>query len=499
MNNYLESVFLIIISLFCFFYAMYFMQRNAKETSAAPFAAANFAMGIWNLLRAVKNMIPEQYYLSIGAITYLVIEFSAYTLFLFSYRYSVSTEKQNNKVAYLPLVFPAATIIALLYKRADLFALAGTKPLHVWDYLHTIYGYAFISTAAVLFVIRCVSSFQQNKTGYMILTSILIVFIIQNFVRYFNKLGYLPELTASIDYFYDVCTLLLVNLAFFAMYTDLNETVISECRKTLFDRTDMPLFVFNLNNEFLTANEIAKTMISRNTNRELRQYMKYDEVFPSEIFRRLGISQNSSEEQMFYLSNVKTGIMYFCTKQQVFRGHSKKELGYYCTLFDLDSYNLLFKNMEASAYSDPLTGCLNGSSFFMNFRVEMQSTHEQCLLVAAGLDNLAEINAVLGHKTGDAYIAAAAQILRDTLPENRIYRMESSTFAVILQASQLSDITELFATIRTACGKYSRDRPYPLVISTGYAVVEDRNTDINTYYATSVSNMMLDRRGHTAV
>ncbi len=499
MNNYPESIFLIIISLFCFFYAMYFMQRNAKETSAASFAAANFAMGIWNLLRAIKNMIPGQYYLSIGAVTYLVIEFSAYTLFLFSYRYSVPTEKQNNKVAYLPLIFPAATIIALLYAKAGLFALAGTRPLHVWDYLHTIYGYALISTAAVLFVIRCVSSFQQNKTWYMVLTSILIVFIIQNFARYFNKLGYLPELTATIDYFYDVCTLLLVNLAFFAMYSDLNETVISECRKKLFDRTDMPLFVFNLNNEFLTANEIAKVMIGRNTNTALHQYMKYDEIFPAEVFRRLGISQGNSDEQMFYLSNVKTGTMYFCTKLQVYRGHSKKELGYYCTLFDLDSYNLLFKNMESSAYSDPLTGCLNGSSFFMNFRVEMQSTHEQCLLVAAGLDCLAEINAVLGHKAGDAYIAAAAQILRDTLPENRIYRMESSTFAIILKASQLSVITELFAAIRAACSKYSREKSYPLVISAGYAVMEDRDVDINTYYATAVSNMMLDRRGHTAV
>jgi diguanylate cyclase (GGDEF)-like protein len=191
--------------------------------------------------------------------------------------------------------------------------------------------------------------------------------------------------------------------------------------------------------------------------------------------------------------------MYFCTKQPVFRGKSKKEIGYYCTLFDLDSYNLLFKNMEASAYSDPLTGCLNSSSFFMNFRVETQSTHEQCLLVAAGLDNLSEINAVLGHKTGDAYIAATAQILRDMLPENRIYRMESSSFAVILQASKLSEIAELLSALRNVCSRYSKDKPYPLIISAGYAVVEDRNADISTYYTTAISNMMLDRRGHTSV
>lgn len=498
MNKYLESVFLIIIGLFCFFYAMYFMQRNEKETAAAPFAAANFAMGIWNLLRAVRNMIPEKYYLPLGAITYLVIEFSAYTLFWFSYRYSVATEKQNDKVAYLPLIFPAITIIALMYKGADLFVLAGTRPLHVWDYLHTIYGYAIISTAAVLFVIRCISSFQQNKRGYMVLTSILIVFIIQNFARYFNKLGYLPEITVSIDYFYDVCTFLLVNLAFYAMYTDVNETVISQCKKTLFDRTDMPLFVFNLNNDFLTANEIAKNMITHNTDTVLRQYMKYDEIFPPEVFRRLGISQNHTDGQMFYLSNVRTGTMYFCTKQMVCKGRTKKELGYCCTLFDLDSYNLLFKNMEANAYSDPLTGCLNSSSFFMNVRVEIQSTHEHCLLVVAGLDNLTEINAVLGRQTGDSYIADAAQILRDVLPENRIYRLESSTFAVILPASQLPSIADLFAAIRSACSKYSKNKDYPLVISAGYAVTEDRTADVNMYYTTAFSNMALDRRAHAS-
>jgi diguanylate cyclase (GGDEF)-like protein len=135
----------------------------------------------------------------------------------------------------------------------------------------------------------------------------------------------------------------------------------------------------------------------------------------------------------------------------------------------------------------------------MNFRVETQSTHEQCLLVAAGLDNLSEINAVLGHKTGDAYIAATAQILRDMLPENRIYRMESSSFAVILQASKLSEIAELLSALRNVCSRYSKDKPYPLIISAGYAVVEDRNADISTYYTTAISNMMLDRRGHTSV
>jgi diguanylate cyclase (GGDEF)-like protein len=499
MNNYLESVFLIIISLFCFFYAMYFMQRNEKETSAAPFAAANFTMGIWNLLRAVKNMIPDQYYLSIGAVTYVVIEFSAYTLFWFSYRYSVPIEKQKKKIAYSPLIFPVVTIIALIYKRTDLFVLAGTKPLHLWDYLHVVYGYGLISIAAVLFVIRCVFSFHKNRTGYMILTSILIVFIIQNFARYLNRLGYLPEITTTIDYFYDICTFLLVNLSFFAIYTDSDEMLISVCRRTVFESTDMSLFVFNSNNEFLTANESAKDMIACNTNTLLHQYMKYDTVFSPEVFRRLGISQTTLEKQMFYLSNIKTGVMYFCTKRPVHRNHSKKEIGYCCALFDLDSYNMLFKNMETSAYSDQLTECLNRSSFFMNMRVEMQNTHEQCLLIAAGLDNLTEINAILGHSTGDMYIAAAAQILRDTLPENRIYRMESSTFTVILPASQLPGISGILAEIRSACDRYSKNTSYPLVLSAGYAVIENRNVDANTYYVTAFSNMLLDRRGHSSV
>ena len=499
MNNYLESVFLIIISLFCFFYAMYYMQRNEKETSAASFAAANFAMGIWNLLRAVKNIIPVQYYLPIEAVTYLAIEFSAYTVFWFSYRYSVPNDKQRKKIVHLPLIFPALTIIALIYKQTDLFAPAGTEPLHVWDYLHVVYGYGLICTAAVLFIIRCFFSFHKNKNGYMIITTILTIFIIQNFARYLNRLGYLPEITKNIDYFYDVCTFLLVNLSFIAMYSDSDETLISECRRTLFERTDMPLFVFNSNDEFLTANESARDMIVHNTTTPLHQYMKFDIVFSSEVFRRLGVSQTDSQKQMSYLLNIKTGVMYFCTKQPVCRMHSKKEIGYCCTLFDLDSYNMLFKSMEAGAYSDPLTGCLNNSSFFMNVRVELQSTCEQYLLVAAGLDNLAEINASLGHRTGDTYIAAAAQILRDTLPENHIYRMESSTFIIVLPVSQLSDISRILSEIRSACEKYSKNTSYPLVMSAGYAVIEDRNADVNTYYGTAFSNMMLDRRGHAFV
>jgi FOG: GGDEF domain len=498
-NNFRESVFLIVIGLFCCYYGMYFMKRNEKGTAAASFAAANFAMGMWNFLRAVKNMVPERHYLFVSSLTYLVIEFSAYTLFWFAYQYSVPYEKQNRALTLVLLIFPAATIVALLYAGPGLFALSGTKPLHVWDYLHVIYGYVLISCAAVLLVIRSISVFQQNKTGYMLLTTILIIFIIQNFARYINKLGYLPELSGSIDYFYDVCTFLLVNLAFFAMYTDINEILISQCRKTLFDGLDQPLFVFNRDDEFLTANQRARDLYGRITGVHLRKFMKYDEIFPPDVFQRLGIPRNEEGEQMYYLSNVKAGMMFFCTKQPVIRDYMKKEIGYRCTLFDLDSYNMLFKNMEANAYSDPLTGCLNASSFFMNIRVEMQSTQDQCLLVAVGLDNLAEINTALGHRAGDAYIAAAAQILRDVLPDSRIYRMESSTFAVIFPVSFLVRLPEAFSGIRSACSLYSKTAAIPLVISAGYAVIEDRNVDVNAYYATAFSNMMLDRRAHASV
>lgn len=157
---------------------------------------------------------------------------------------------------------------------------------------------------------------------------------------------------------------------------------------------------------------------------------------------------------------------------------------------------MLLKNMESSAYSDPLTGCLNSSSFFMNIRLEIKRMHNRSLLIVAGLDNLSEINSVLGHHAGDAYIAAAAQILHDMFPSSRVFRMESSTFSVLLSSSQLSAMPELFDSIRAACSKYSKNKSYPLVMSTGYAVIEDRNVDVNTYYETALGNMMLDRRGH---
>jgi diguanylate cyclase (GGDEF)-like protein len=496
MNNYFESIFLIIISLLCFLYAMYFMQHNEKETADVPFAAANFFMGVWNLLRAINQMVPERYHLSISSVTYLVIEFSAYTLFWFSYRYSIPVEKQNKKVVFLPLIFPVATFIGLLYKKTALFAFTGRKALHLWDYLHASYGYILIGIAAVLFVMRCISSFQQNKKALIVLTTALIVFIIQNFVRYLNTIGYLRYLDGNINFFYDICVFLLVNLAFFAMYNDMNGTLISLSKETFFDRTDLPLFVFNTSDDFLIANEAARKLSFNNNNLKLCQYMKYSDIFPADEFRRLGVPQDNQEAQMFYLSNVSTGTMYLCTKFPVNRGCSAKMLGYCCTMFDLNSYNMLLKNMESSAYSDPLTGCLNSSSFFMNIRLEIKRMHNRSLLIVAGLDNLSEINSVLGHHAGDAYIAAAAQILHDMFPSSRVFRMESSTFSVLLSSSQLSAMPELFDSIRAACSKYSKNKSYPLVMSTGYAVIEDRNVDVNTYYETALGNMMLDRRGH---
>src|SRR5574344_212445 len=376
MSDFHLAVFRVIICLNCFFYAMFFMQHNQKETSSGAFASAQFWMGVWNLMEALKVFIFDcRYSAVLEALQHIATEFSSATFLLFSWSYSLSTKQRNLKIRYVILVVPLLMIVAFVYmlftQCAPIFTVDGHKT--IFNRIHDVYSFAVSISAAVLLVKRCITDINTNGRRYMIISSAAVAFLIVLTALFFVH-NYRPTMPRNdISLFLLICTFLLVNLSFVAMYTDENETVLSQSYENLFELTSYPLYIFNSRNQFLAANTAGRVMLESDGTK-VKQFMQYEELFPSVRFSRLGVPQDRKAEKMFYLSNIETGSMYLCTKESLCYLYSKKKAGFYFSMFDLDSYNMLLKNIEASAYIDHLTGWFNGSFFFMNMRLEMKST-----------------------------------------------------------------------------------------------------------------------------
>lgn len=510
MNNLVDPILRIIISITCFLYAMYYMQRKDEATAAGSFAAAQFFFGVWTLLDAVKFFTGDNDTLPwLQSFTYIIAEFSAYSLFRFSVRYSISDKLRNKKTLLIPAGFLFLTIILFLVVGNKLFidpespAQKGISVLETaymyhknpWYFIHVAYCYLLVAVSMGFLIYRSVSRKQIHRKQYILVAVAVIFFIIQS-VDYFTRANFIPSLmNESLDVLNAVCIMLVVNFSFFAMYFDQDENIICRCRKSLFETAGIPILVFNSCGEMLLVNKLAEAVITHG-EKTFRKYTQYEELFPSSEFQRLGIPQSRGKDSLFYLSKISSDVIYLCTKINMYNFWGKPQ-GFMITMYNLKEYNVLVQDLQTTAYTDNLTGCMNRNAFFVNLLAQLHHFARPVILVSAALDNLSDVNNVLGHDFGDEYIKETVRILRASGSDIEIYRMESSVFVFILPDSKASEIPEMFRKIRAECTLYSKNKPYPLVISVGYTVIENLSCDLNAAYNAALKNMVLDRKGHS--
>jgi diguanylate cyclase (GGDEF)-like protein len=491
----------IIIGINCLIYALFFFRCSDKDSSAGAFGNAQFWMGLWNICIIVQQYYENTAYFAMWhTITFIVIEFSSYTLFLFSYKYSISLEQRTKKWVYVALVFPVGMIITALVRGPFVFSASSTgKIITVFDYLHTIYCYMLVAFSIILLLITSIFRSQGNKKSYLLITAAVLVFIIHNIILFIRNNFNYKDLPGLYDIVYLFCIFFMVNLTFWAVYLNGKEQLIYYSKRNLFDISDFSFFVFTNNNEYVTANSTARQMMTE-YKLPLHQCMLYEDLFPVIDFQPLGIPQDREGKKMYYLSYRKKDLLLLCIRIQICNKFHKP-IGYCLSLFNLNSYSFLIKNLENSVYTDSQTGCMNRSSFEINMTAELQKMQGFIILVAAGLDNLALINQRLSHDSGEEYIKTAADILKSVKSELQVYRMESSTFAFITTVSKEEEIQpeimKILKTIKTCCIQNSKKREIPLRISVGYTVIEKRFANISECYNEALRNMQIDRKSHS--
>lgn len=105
----------------------------------------------------------------------------------------------------------------------------------------------------------------------------------------------------------------------------------------------------------------------------------------------------------------------------------------FCTNISISLDNVvLFGRLNDHAYNDQLLGIPNRLSLVQSVDKAIAAERKSDTLALVDIDHFSELNDALGHSYGDTLLAAVAERLKTTLPENTVIaRVAADTFAVL--------------------------------------------------------------------
>jgi diguanylate cyclase (GGDEF)-like protein len=144
------------------------------------------------------------------------------------------------------------------------------------------------------------------------------------------------------------------------------------------------------------------------------------------------------------------------------------------------------KNLETTAYYDPLTGLPNRRMLTTHFNQIVTSkagSNQQLIICYLDLDGFKEVNDSYGHEVGDHLLTMIANRLNSTIRENdTVARWGGDEFALLLRVHNMQEATDLLNRILTRVTESYSFKEYKLKISAsiGVAVYSDSERDIDT-------------------
>jgi diguanylate cyclase (GGDEF)-like protein len=128
-------------------------------------------------------------------------------------------------------------------------------------------------------------------------------------------------------------------------------------------------------------------------------------------------------------------------------------------------------HLEYLSFHDQLTGLYNRAYFEKEIqRIESASLYPAGIIVC-DLDGLKMVNDTWGHDAGDAFIIAAAQLIKSAVSDNAVAaRIGGDEFGIILTGSAVQTIDEAGINLRNSVAKYNAQLPdIPVGMSIGWA------------------------------
>lgn len=157
----------------------------------------------------------------------------------------------------------------------------------------------------------------------------------------------------------------------------------------------------------------------------------------------------------------------------------------------------LLNEVEYLSFHDEMTGLYNRRYFENELERLSVSRRLPLTLLVADMDNLKVVNDNYGHKMGDRYIKAAAEILENSArAEDIVARIGGDEFAIILPETGFEVADKIYQRIKFNLNQYNQQRGLVerLDISIGFAVKTKKEQDLDQIFKLA-DKMMYNKKG----
>ena len=260
MNYPINTFIKISTALACFIYSAVIFSESSSDISAKYFGTANFMMGMSAMLDAMQVIIsaPRRIIL-VQSFSYISLEVAVCSLFLFSLYFSkVKYKKTLFSYLYLfPIIFSILTAGFYLFSKNDFFLQVSSEeqirtafmpgyfyPKRIPYYIHAAYTFGTAVSLSVIFSVRGIKNFSENKHIFLMFFIGMSVYFITGthkfIIENFTVKNYIP-IQEYFNSFFQFCML---TTAFLAVYSDDNQRCISKARQVFCMRFLRSLLLF---------------------------------------------------------------------------------------------------------------------------------------------------------------------------------------------------------------------------------------------------------------
>lgn len=501
-NNYVCALVCFLSVLNCVYICNSCFTRRKHQYAFWWLAVLSFTFALWDFSRGMyyilnDELVAKYFY----RVVHVGVALSGPSYFLFAFMYSftykIKTPKKKNTWCYALYIVPLITSIILLvpawgnfFETIDdgfIYMPLREVVTHHAPYflLHTVYNYGLVVAGAVLLFIRVIKPQTRNKISCTVACIASLIFIGWNcYTTFFSTQTIFTRCVTVFTHSF------VAILFFMTMYYDEDESLVFSGQEGMISLLPFPVFIVNDLNRVLYSNFQASLFLS--PEMKAKEVVLFDDVMSQFKVSKIQIPAESGGG---YTTQLQYGADTFFMYENVIQGKNTRAKGKLVMLVTQAEFSTLFKNLEAKAFHDAMSGCYN-RHFLEVKKSDFDSEKMLPLsLVMCDVDGLKYVNDNFGHDVGDEYIKMCVDAIRTCIrTTDFVFRLGGDEFLVVLPHAPERGAHDVKRKIMVEMEMRGENLPYKASLSIGTAIINSTPIDFSLTMKTADERMYAEKK-----